>query len=47
MLTQGAEDDNLQLRFAVCRSIFGATARVPRDSLDPHFSLSSTDTWPK
>jgi hypothetical protein len=35
-----SEDDNLQSRFAVCRLLLGATARIPRDSLDPQFSLS-------
>jgi hypothetical protein len=46
MLTQSSKDDNLRPRFTVCRSLLGATARVPRDLPDPQFSLSPTDRWP-
>jgi hypothetical protein len=30
----------------VCRSLLGATARVPQNSLDPYFALSPADGWP-
>jgi hypothetical protein len=35
MLTRSSKDDNLRPRFVVCRSLSAATARIPRDSLDP------------
>jgi hypothetical protein len=35
MLARSFEDDNLRSRFAVCRSLLGATSCVHRDSLDP------------
>jgi hypothetical protein len=46
MLTQSSEDDNLRPRFIVCHSLLGATAHVPRDSLDPQFDLSPIEGWP-
>jgi hypothetical protein len=46
MLARSSEVDNLQPRFTVCRSLLGATARVPRNSLDPQFGLSLADGWP-
>jgi hypothetical protein len=46
MLTRCSKDDNLRPRFVACRSLLGATACVPRDSLDPQFGLSATDGWP-
>jgi hypothetical protein len=46
MLAWSSEDDNLRPRFIVCRSLLGATARVPQNSSDPQFSLSPTDGWP-
>jgi hypothetical protein len=46
MLTRSSKDDNLQPRFAICRSLLGATTHVPHDSLDPQFSLSPADGWP-
>jgi hypothetical protein len=46
MLTRDSEDNNLQLRFVVCRSLLGAIARVPQDSLDPQFGLTPIDGWP-
>jgi hypothetical protein len=45
MLTQSSKDDNFWSRFTVCRSLLGATTRVPRDSLDPQFGLSPSDGW--
>jgi hypothetical protein len=46
MSARSSKDDYLQLRVAVCRSLLGATAHVPRDSLDSQFSLSPTDRLP-
>jgi hypothetical protein len=46
MLARSSEDNNLRLRFTVCRSLLRATAHVPRDSLNPRFNLSSVDWWP-
>jgi hypothetical protein len=34
------------LNFLVCRSLLGATTRIPRDSLDPQFGLSPAIGWP-
>jgi hypothetical protein len=45
MQTQSFKHDHLWLRFAICRSLLGATTRIPQDSLDPQFSLSSIDAW--
>jgi hypothetical protein len=41
-----SEDDRFYSRVVVCRSLLGATARVPRDSLDSQFGLSPADGWP-
>jgi hypothetical protein len=46
MLARSSEDNNLRSSIAVCRSLLGATTRVPQDSLNPQFGLSSTDGWP-
>jgi hypothetical protein len=46
MLTQSSKDDNLRLRFAVCRSLLGVTTRVLQNSPDPQFGLSPADRWP-
>jgi hypothetical protein len=46
MLAHSSEDDNLQSRFIVCRSLLGATACIPQDSLDPQFGQPPTDGWP-
>jgi hypothetical protein len=46
MFTWGFEHDNLRSRFTVCRSLLGATPRVPRNSLDPQFGLPPIDGWP-
>jgi hypothetical protein len=35
MLARSSEDNNLRSRNAVCRSLLGTTARVPRNSPDP------------
>jgi hypothetical protein len=46
MLAQSSKTNNLQPGFTVCRSLLGATAHVPQDSLDPQFGLSPADGWP-
>jgi hypothetical protein len=46
MLAQSFEDDNLRSRFVIGRSLLGATACIPQDSLDPQFGLPPTDGWP-
>jgi hypothetical protein len=46
MLAWSSEDDHLRSRVIVCRSLLGATARIPVDSFDSQFGLSSVDGWP-
>jgi hypothetical protein len=46
MLARSPEDDHLLSRVAVCRLLLGAIARIPQDSFDPQFGLSSTDEQP-
>jgi hypothetical protein len=45
MLARSSKDDNLRSGFTVCRSLLGATACVPRNSLDPQCGLPPTDEW--
>jgi hypothetical protein len=46
MSARGSEGDHFWSRVTVCRSFLGATARVPRDSLDLQFGLPPADGWP-